>query len=145
MFSRKIFLRLFETDATGVLYFAQQLRLAQETLECYLESVGAPFGTWLQEGAYLLPIVHVEADFHHPLRVGDDIEIRLRLERLGNSSFTLSTTFLLSGVILAGKVSIVHVVIDRTTWQSCPIPQLLMDCLAQLESEPSALEAPIPG
>lgn len=140
MFSRKIVIKLFETDATGVLYFVQQLRLAQETLECYLDASDMPLGKWLQEGNYFLPIVHVEADFHQPLRVGDEIEIRLSLERFGNSSFTLSTVFLLPGEILAGKASIVHVVIDRATWQSCPIPPLLIELLSGLHSAGSILD-----
>jgi 1,4-dihydroxy-2-naphthoyl-CoA hydrolase len=133
MFTRKIRLRLFETDATGVLYFAQQLRMAQEAFEWFLESASSSLGKWLKEDKYLLPIVHAEADFLRPLRVGDEIEICLALEHLGNSSFTLSSSFFLEEEVLAGKTRIVHVVIDRGTWQSTPIPPELIQCLHVLQ------------
>src|SRR5689334_7085523 len=116
MFTRKIRLRLYETDATGVLYFPQQLRMAQETLECFLEAAGPSLGGWLKESKYLLPVVHAESDYYKPIQVGDEIEIRLSVAKIGDTSFTLSTEFILAGDILGGKTSIVHVVIDRKLW-----------------------------
>ncbi len=134
MFTRKMRLRLFESDATEVLYFAQQFRMAQETFEWFLEREGFPFGQCLKEGKYLLPIVHAEADFLKPLRVGDAIEICLDLACIGNSSFTLITSFFLQEErVLAGTTKITHVVIDRTTWQSMPIPPAFIDCLQALQ------------
>src|SRR5690348_1392813 len=108
MFTRKISLRLFESDATEVLYFAQQFRMAQETFECFLEKEGFPLGQCLKEEKYLLPIVRAEADFLKPLRVGDEIEIGLQLDRIGNSSFTLISSFFLQKE-LAGRTKITHV------------------------------------
>lgn len=136
MFTRKICLRLYETDATGVLYFPQQLRMAQETFECFLEETGPSLGGWLKEKTYLLPVVHAEADYCKPVQVGDELEIRLSLVRIGDTSFTLATHFILPGEILAGKTSIVHVCIDRRIWKSCPIPSELLQCLHGLQSSP---------
>ncbi len=137
MFTRKIHLRLYETDATGVLYFPQQLRMAQETFECFLEEAGPSLGGWLKDKTYLLPVVHAEADYCKPIQVGDEVEIRLSLEKIGTTSFTLSTALVIEGEILAGKTSIVHVCIDRRLWKSCPLPPELLDCLQQLAAAPS--------
>lgn len=133
MFSRKICLRLYETDATGVLYFPQQLRMAQETFECFLESVDSSLGGWLAQKSYLFPVVHAEADYCKPLCVGQEIEIRLSLEKIGVSSFTLSTLFVLPGEVVAGKTTIVHVAIDRASWQSCPVPEEVKKSLTKLQ------------
>jgi len=136
MYTRKITLRLHETDATGVLYFPQQLRIAQETFECFLEEQGHSLGKIIK-GEFLLPVVHAEADYTKPLQVGDQIEIHLSLISIGTTSFTLGTELFLEGGILAGKTSIVHVVIDRKLWKSQPIPLELRECLEQLSSAES--------
>ncbi len=132
MYLRKKKIRLYETDATGVLYFAQQLKLAQETFEIFLESASFPLGVLLEKGEVLLPIVHAEADFFQPLRVGDEVELRLSLEKMGRTSFTLGCSFYKEEV-LVGTTSIVHVVIEKAAWSSIQIPAALHQCLQTLQ------------
>lgn len=122
MFSRKKILRLHEIDATGVLFFAQQFKIAQETFEEFL----GDFGELLKRGDYLFPIVHAKGDFLSPIVVGDEMMITLSLEKMGKTSLTLHCRFeeAKSGKLL-GTTSIVHVVIDRKTWTKTEIPEFL--------------------
>lgn len=133
MFCRKKVLRLFETDATEVLYFAQQFRMAQELFEEYLENCDLSLGESLSKGEFLWPIVHAEGDFLAPIRVGDELELSLFVEKIGTASFTLGCHFCdVRSSKLLGKTSIVHVTINRKNWTSSPIPEKLKKALEEI-------------
>ncbi len=133
MYCQKKRLRLVESDASGALYFAEQFTMAESVFEDYLEEVGLSIGECLK-GDYLLPIVRAEADFIKPVRVGDGLEIRLQVVRIGEHSFTLKSQFLLEKTEeVAGHTSIVHVAIDQKTRKSIAIPKRLKEHLQALQ------------
>jgi 1,4-dihydroxy-2-naphthoyl-CoA hydrolase len=131
MFSYKTSVHLRDTDATGVLYFAEQFKMALEAFEAYLKMAGLPLGQIIQTSQFLMPIVHATADYMAPLRVGDNLEIFPKLERLGTSSFTVSYRFQ-KGKDEVGKVSLVHVTVSKETLKSIPLPQELHSLLQNL-------------
>lgn len=136
MFSCKRVIHLQDTDATGMLYFAQQLRLALEVFEDFLHERGQPLHSLISEKEYLMPIVHAEADYFSPLLVGDALTIELTIEKLGTSSFTLGYRYVDDNEGKEkGKALIVHVTTSKKTWKSIPIPEELRECLSQLQEE----------
>ncbi len=128
---RTIFLR--ETDATGVLYFSEQLKLGLEALEAFFLTKKFTLQQMIEKGDFLLPIVHAEADYRLPLFVGDEVEIHLFLEEVGTSSFTLQTRILKNGEE-AGTTKIVHVIVGRESGRPIPIPELILSKLRGLSS-----------
>jgi len=124
-------IHLRDTDATGVLYFAEQFRLALEAFEHFLKESGLSLNELIQKSSFLMPIVHAEGDYFAPLQVGDEIEIFPALSRLGTSSFTVSARFMKKGGEV-GKVSIVHVAVDKSSKRSIPIPEPLRKVLSKL-------------
>ncbi|HEV7622233.1 MAG TPA: thioesterase family protein [Flavisolibacter sp.] len=125
MFVYRTQIRLKDTDATGVLYFAQQFPMAMEAWEECLKARGFPLQQLL-DSPYLMPVVHAEADYLAPLRVGDEVEITLTVAKLGTSSVTLDFSLHDSHSKCAvGNVRIVHVVVDRESGSSVPIPDFL--------------------
>ncbi len=130
MFRHVRMIQLRDTDATGVLYFADQFKIALETLEFFLKKSGTSLGIIIDKENFLLPIVHAESDYLAPLRVGDEVEITLSVKKIGTSSFTLHYAFHdKEKQIPVGSVSIVHVTVSKETKKSIPIPQLLADLL----------------
>jgi len=127
-YTKTIFLR--DTDATGVLYFSEQLKFCQEAFEVYL-SKKFTLLQMLREHDFLLPIVHAEADYALPLRVGDEVEIQLSLKELGTSSFSLGFNILKAGQE-AGNAKIVHVALSKKTGKSIPIPEIVLEHLKRL-------------
>jgi 1,4-dihydroxy-2-naphthoyl-CoA hydrolase len=126
-FTYRTQLRLKDTDATGVLYFSEQFKFALETLEEFLKSRGLPWKA-LMDSPYLLPVVHAEADYFAPLKVGDEIEITLKIEKVGSSSVTFQYSFYSpEQMIEVGRASIVHVVVDKHTRTPIPVPELLKE------------------
>lgn len=105
--------RLHNTDAAGLLFFAEQFRLAHDAYESFMESIGYAFAPLIRKSDFLLPIVHAEADFLKPLSTGDRLEIQVRAERIGDSSFTLGYTLLRDRTETVGTVRTVHVLINK--------------------------------
>jgi 1,4-dihydroxy-2-naphthoyl-CoA hydrolase len=123
---------LHDTDATGVIYFSQQLNLAMQAFENFLRQ--GPFSLKdILASPYLLPIVHAEADYLSPLTVDNELDIVLYLHKMGTSSFTISYDFFYrTSSILAGTAKITHVLTLKETKKSTPIPEELRGILKML-------------
>ena len=111
-------IRLRDTDATGVLYFTEQLRMALEALEdCF------SLKEMIERESFLMPIVHAEADYYAPLKVGDEVEISISCGKIGETSFSLNYRFFdPERQSVVGNVTIVHVTVSKTTKKPTPIP-----------------------
>lgn len=130
MFIYNTLIHLKDTDATGVLYFAQQFSMALKTWESFLAYSGLSLGDILETTDFLMPIVHAEADYKAPLRVGDRIEIDVAVEKIGTTSFTTKYRLMKDGAVV-GTVQLVHVTVSRTTKEPILIPKSLLDLLSQ--------------
>lgn len=113
-----------DTDCTGAIYFTVPLRLALESFEALLLESGLN----VDKGSFLLSIVHTEANFKKPLHYGDEVEIAMRCQELGTTSFAMG--FILGEGI--ADVAIVFVAIDRKTKKSIALPRVLVDLLKKL-------------
>lgn len=71
-----------ETDAAGVVYFANFFRLAEEAETHALASLG----NVVTRDGYLYPRVHVEADYLAPLRFFDAVSVHASVLKIGSSS-----------------------------------------------------------
>ena len=114
--------QLHDTDAAGVLFFAHQLRYAHDAYEAMMAERGLPIAELLRSGSAHLPIVHCEADYLVPLRHGDRVDVDVRLQRLGTTSFSLHYRFI-SGGRRAATATTVHVAIDPETKNKIPLPE----------------------
>lgn len=121
MFEHQVTVRLHDTDAAGVLYFAHQFRIAHETYEAFMAAAGFGLGDLLRAGATALPIVHAEADYRAPLRVGDELTVSLSVKRLGRTSFTLDYSLVRAGRVV-GRVTTAHVAVDGRTGRKKDLP-----------------------
>ena len=119
-------IRLRDTDATGVLYFTEQMRMALEVLEERFS-----LKKMMEHENFLLPIVHAEADYFSPLTVGDEVEITPSVKNIGTTSFTLNYQFWKENKEV-GQVTLVHVAISKIGKSSIPIPQIVLDFLKTL-------------
>ena len=79
--------------------------------------------------SYAFVIVHAEADYFTPLKAGDEIEIELFVEKIGNTSFTIAYKIYKSDKTLAGSAKTVHVTVNRETRKKIPIPEKLITSL----------------
>jgi len=127
---RSIFLK--ETDATGVIYFTSLFQYALEAFEVLLQKKGISLPQVFAKG-YLMPIVHAEADFKAPLKVGDPISIELSLAHLGNRSFSIDSLIkTLLDQKEAGRVKIVHTFMKKGEASASEVPVEIRDLLNEI-------------
>lgn len=110
-----------DTDAGGRIHHTAALRWAERAEHQLLRAVGWPDLT-------AFPRRRVVAEFHAPLRFGDDVVVRIRATALGRTSITFGWTVLRDGeVAIEGSTTCVHV--DEGDRPS-PIPEALRAALA---------------
>lgn len=122
MFLAKNRVRMHDIDMAGILYFPRQFRFAHDALEDFVESYGLTFDQVFRKEHFVFVIVHAEADYLTPLRVGDKLEVSLSIESIGNTSFTVSYQIHKSDKTLTGTAKTVHVTLDAQTRKKIPIP-----------------------
>lgn len=117
--------RFGDTDAAGVMHFAQLLRWCHEAYEESLERFGLPassiFPAAGQVPEIALPIVHCQADYLRPLVCGDPLAIELEPQRLDPGCFELRYRFRRESEPVAEALTR-HLAIRAATRQRCPLP-----------------------
>jgi acyl-CoA thioester hydrolase len=93
-----------DTDAGGRIHFSNAFRWAEIAETGLMRRLGM-LQRW---GDY--PRRHVEAEFFKVLRFEDEVEVRLRVERLGRTSITYAWTISKDGdVCITGRHTVVNV------------------------------------
>lgn len=128
-------IKLHETDAAGLLFFSNQLKIVHDAYESLLEQIGFNFAELIRNKNFFLPIVHSESDYKSPLFVGDLIEIQITVTNVGKTSFTLAYKLLGASQNLVGTTQTVHVTMDKTTRKKISLPSDLRLKLEELYQE----------
>lgn len=125
-------IRLFHTDAAKLIFYSSLFNIAYECYEEFFEKSEFGVKKILDDGKFLIPVVHAEADYFKPLRLGDKIEIRMTLNSLGKSSFTLACAFFNECDEKAANVKTVKVMVDAKSGKPIEIPEKLIKILNSL-------------
>ena len=112
---------LRHTDAAGLIFYPRLFELVQDTLEVAMHDAGVPVAERIHGDGPIVPIVHCEADFMRPLRLGDHVTVELRSERVGTSSFGLVFRVLNGAGEEAARARVVHTSLDRSTGRATPL------------------------
>lgn len=129
MFRYTTRITLRDADAAGVLFFARYFSLAHDAYEAFLEAQGFGVGRILNEESYIIPIVRAEAEYKAPLRVGQTAIVRLHVAELRRRTFSIVCELLTPENKVACLVRTVHVVVDKATGRSVPLPRPLVAAL----------------
>lgn len=134
--------RFQETDAGGVVYFAELLGFCHEAYEDSLAKAGVDVRAFFsgsgladEDGdqlAIAVPIVHAEADFFKPMFCGDHISISLMPARLTPNSFEVAYEVFSRDGQKVAKALTRHVAIWVDSRRRCPLPKYLMRWIADL-------------
>jgi YbgC/YbaW family acyl-CoA thioester hydrolase len=112
----KLRVRWVDTDASGIIHYTAAFRYFEAAEWELFRKAGIPFRS--HEKEFGLPRVSVNATFHAPLRVDEEIAVHICPERLGNTSITFALeVFRDETLCISGTVSVVF-----TGQQGKPIP-----------------------
>ncbi|MEN0060977.1 MAG: thioesterase family protein [Myxococcota bacterium] len=124
-FTHRQIIALSQVDAAGILYFARLFEICHLAFEHWLIDEGLPLLAGLGESDELMPIVHAEADYRSPLRLGHVIDVAVQVEATGQSSITFGFRVTTQGR-LAAVARHVHVAIDKADFRSRPLPDAIL-------------------
>jgi len=117
--------RFGDTDAAGVVNFAELLRWCHEAYEESLERFGITAAeVFPSPGSKLevaLPIVHCSADYLRPLVCGDPITIQLEPGRLDLGCFEVRYNFKSAEQVVAQGLTR-HLAIENPSRRRCALP-----------------------
>ncbi len=129
-------IKLHDTDAAGILFYANQFKIVHDVYEKLLSKIGCTFRERFTSRDFFIPIVHAEADFLQPVQVGDTVEISLTVDAIGNSSFTLDYEITDLDGWVVGTAQTVHVTADTRTRKKIPLPPAFREKLEEIEGAP---------
>ena len=131
-YTRKI--RLQETDAAGIVFFANYFLLFHEAFESFLEAAGVNLAEMIRGNKYLLPIARAESAYKIPLFLGDAIRIQLTIEQIRESSFVVISRFIKNNNACAAVIKTIHVSVDAKTRKKIPLPKAFRDKMTKLRN-----------
>jgi 4-hydroxybenzoyl-CoA thioesterase/acyl-CoA thioester hydrolase len=127
MFSAARRIDFADTDMGGIVHFSRFFVFMETAEHQFLESLGTSVVA-VDEGRQLgWPRVAVTCEYQTPLVFGDELEIRVRIERRGRSSVTYAFDFVRGDATVAhGRMTSVCCVLEPPQPpRSIPIPEAL--------------------
>ncbi|HSY54421.1 MAG TPA: thioesterase family protein [Opitutaceae bacterium] len=131
-FSYQRTIHFSDTDAAGVVFFANFLALCHEAYEESLAAAGIELNTFFADHGVVVPIAKSEASYLRPLRAGDKVRVTLAPESLSENSYALNCEVVKLGAAqkTVARVRTEHVCIDSKTRERLPLPPALATWLS---------------
>ena len=121
-----------ETDMAGIVHFANYFRMMEEVEHAFFRSLGLSV-SMQHEGMHVgWPRVSVSCDYIGPVRFEQELELKLRVARLGEKSFSYEVDFLVDGrrMALGKTTSVCCELRPDGAMRSIPIPAPIREKLA---------------
>ncbi len=124
--------RFQDTDAAGVVYFANVLVMCHEACEESLAASGINLKTFFSNPSVTIPIVHASVDFLRPMFCGDQLLIDLITKERSCNEFEIAYQILAAAADkVVAKALTKHVSIDPISRTRKEIPAEIIQWLHQ--------------
>jgi YbgC/YbaW family acyl-CoA thioester hydrolase len=128
-FEHRLTVRFHQVDRAGIAFFGRLFEYCHDAFEELLSAAG--LDGLLQARRVGLPLVHAEADFAAPLRMGDKLVVAVTVERLGRSSVTFGFALRGDGEdAVRARLRHVHAAVSLPDLTPCPLPAEVATALA---------------
>jgi acyl-CoA thioester hydrolase len=119
-FVHRLRVRFHECDPQGVVFYAHYFAYVDVALtEMWREAFGS-YGEVVAAGTDVV-VVEATATFRASARFDDDLDVELRIDRLGTTSMAMATAIRRDGeVLVEGRIA--HVFVDTATMAKKKIP-----------------------
>lgn len=135
--------RYNETDQQGVVFFGNYAIYCDTALSEFLRWAGHDYKNQERETGTDFHIVKSTIEYLAPLRYDDEIEVGVRIARLGEKSITWTAAIFVKGASEpVSTAEIIWVNADQTSGKSAAIPETLR---GQLEAKTPANEPATAG
>lgn len=138
VYQRTVFFQ--DTDAAGVVYFANVLSMCHEAFEASLAEFGVDLKAFFTQPEQAIPIVHASVDFLRPMFCGDQLEIYVVPTQLNANEFELAYTIFADNKMdkPVGRAKTRHVCIDAKSRTRTPLSGEISQWLAHWSNPETA-------
>ena len=130
-FSYKYVVQFRDTDAAGVVYFANILSICHVAYEASLIGSGVNLQLFVDNPNFSVPIIHVSAEFYKPLFCGDRVIIELTPRSIDIYKFEIKYQILATDLSVLATAITKHIVIAPQTRKRKELPAALNNWLIQ--------------
>jgi acyl-CoA thioester hydrolase len=113
-----------DTDAAGVVYYANYLRFMERARTEWLESLGFPLAAFEREHGVAFVVHRAEIDFLLPARLNDRLAVSVEALDRGASRLVVAQRVLREAATLA-KARITLACLDPERWRPARMPAVL--------------------
>jgi YbgC/YbaW family acyl-CoA thioester hydrolase len=119
-----------ETDQAGIMHFSNFFKMMEEVEHAFFRSVGLSVSMQHDDIHIGWPRVSASCEFFGPVKFEDDVELKMRVARVGEKSFSYEVEFFVGGKRVAlGKTTSVCCAIDTEDMRSIAIPTAIREKL----------------
>jgi 1,4-dihydroxy-2-naphthoyl-CoA hydrolase len=128
--------RFQDTDAAGVVYFANIMNICHEAYEASLAQAGIKLREFFHsQGIVAVPIVHANVDFHQPLFCGDTLRVQLLPSPINDCVFEVAYQVFSVSDQPAASAKTRHICIEPRSRAKRPLPNELVKWLKLMRDE----------
>jgi acyl-CoA thioester hydrolase len=131
-FVYRLRVRWAEVDRQGIVFNAHYLTYFDVGITEYYRALGFPYPDGLAQHGTDLYVRKAEVEYHASAQYDDEVNICVRVERLGRSSFDFrAEIYRADQLLVSGKV--VYVNADPVARKSAPLPDFLRKAIKAFE------------
>jgi len=131
-FVHRLRVRWAEVDRQGIVFNGHYLTYFDVGITEYYRALGYPYPDGLAQHGTDLYVRKAEVEYHASAEYDDEVDVCVRVERLGRSSFDFCVEIHRADQLLvSGKV--IYVNADPVARKSAPLPDFLRDAIKAFE------------
>jgi len=131
-FAHPLRVRWAEVDRQGIVFNGHYLTYFDVGITEYYRALGYPYPDGLAQHGTDLFVRRAEVEYHASAEYDDEVDICVRVERLGRSSFDFRVEiYRADQLLVSGKV--IYVNADPVARKSAPLPDFLRDAIKAFE------------
>jgi len=128
--------RFSDVDAAGVVYFSRIYEYCHAAFEELLRAAEMPLETLLHNTGWGLPLIHTEADYHRPLRLGEALRIEVEVVSLTDRRVVFGFRILDAENKVRARARCEHACVNMEDFRPRTVPSAFVDGLDRLGLTP---------
>jgi acyl-CoA thioester hydrolase len=121
-----------DTDAAGIVYYANYLKFMERARTEWLAALGFPLAAFEREHGVIFVVYRCEIDFRLPARLNDALDVTVQLVQRG-ASFIVARQDVLRADDLLTTARVTLACVDSARWKPIRIPASLS---SRMETSP---------
>lgn len=123
-----------DTDAGGVVYYANYLKFMERARTEWLRSMGFEQDAMRRDSAVIFAVRSAQVEYLQPARFNDALTVSVAMSELGRASIVLSQSICREGEAAALCTGVIRIAsLDAETFRPVAIPKAMMEKLQQGE------------